>query len=131
MSSPVASSAHLRDIFAGQDFEAGSGVFCLVALVVVAMYTLLHHAAPLIDTRNLSIQQLTEHGSVVNSAAISADGKWIAYPMREGKRRVHVKQIATGSDVAVTSPEALSARVSVSLLTAITSTSPALATKPM
>jgi hypothetical protein len=27
--------------------------------------------------------------------------------MREGKRRVHVKQIATGSDVAVTPPEAL------------------------
>ena len=106
VSSPVASSAHLPASSPGRTLKLAAGVFCLLALVVVAMYTLLHHAAPLIDTRNLSIQQLTEHGSVVNSAAISADGKWIAYPMREGKRRVHVKQIATGSDVAVTSPEA-------------------------
>jgi eukaryotic-like serine/threonine-protein kinase len=86
--------------------KLAAGVACLLALVVVVMYTLLHRGAPIIDTRNLNIQQLTEHGGVVSAAAISADGKWIAYPMREGKRRVHVKQIATGSDVAVTPPEA-------------------------
>jgi len=83
-----------------------AGAVCLLALSTIVLYPFLHRAAPTIDTRNLNIQQLTEHGGVVSAAAISGDGKWIAYPMREGKRRVHVKQIATGSDVAVTPPEA-------------------------
>ncbi len=82
------------------------GVLCVLALASFVVYKLTRRSAPTIDTRNISIQQLTDHGGVVYAAAISGDGKWIAYPRREGKRSVHVKQIATGSDVAVTPPEA-------------------------
>jgi len=81
----------------------------VVALLVIAaafgLYKLLRPNAPTIDTRNLSIRQLTDHGQAVGFAAISADGKMFAYGRREGERSLRVKQIVTGSEVVVVPPQ--------------------------
>jgi eukaryotic-like serine/threonine-protein kinase len=84
-------------------------IAALVLLLVVAagfgVYKLLSRNAPVIDTRNISIRQLTDHGQAVGFAAISADGKMIAYGRREGERSLRVKQVQTGSEVTVVPPQ--------------------------
>jgi eukaryotic-like serine/threonine-protein kinase len=81
----------------------------VVALLLIAagfgIYKLFSHNAPAIDTRNLTIRQLTDHGQAVGFAAMSLDGKMIAYGRREGERSLRVKQIATGSEVTVVPPQ--------------------------
>ncbi|MFZ0803929.1 MAG: protein kinase [Terriglobales bacterium] len=80
----------------------------VVALVVAAAfgaYKFLNKSAPAIDTRNISIRPLTEHGQAVGFAAISGDGRLVAYGRREGERSLRVKQIVTGSEVIVVPPQ--------------------------
>ena len=81
----------------------------VVALLLIAagfgIYKLFGHNELLIDTRNLTIRQLTDHGQAVGFAAMSLDGKMIAYGRREGERSLRVKQIATGSEVTVVPPQ--------------------------
>ena len=85
------------------------GIAALVVLLVVAagfgIFKLLNHSAPAIDTRNINIRQLTDHGQAVGFAAISGDGKMIAYGRREGERSLRVKQVQTGSEVTVVPPQ--------------------------
>jgi serine/threonine protein kinase/Tol biopolymer transport system component len=84
------------------------GVVVMVALAVAAtfgVYKLLRRTAPAIDTRNLSIRPLTEHGQVVGFASISGDGRLIAYGRREGERSLRVKQVTTDSEVTVVPPQ--------------------------
>ncbi len=79
----------------------------LLALVLAAgfgIYKLIGRG-PTIDTRNINIRQLTEHGQAVGFASISADGKMIAYARREGERSLRVKQVQTGSEVVVVPPQ--------------------------
>jgi Tol biopolymer transport system component/predicted Ser/Thr protein kinase len=76
-----------------------AGVLLIAA--AFGVYKLLSKGTPTLDTRNISIRPLTEHGQVVGFAAISSDGKMIAYGRREGERSLRVKQIATGSEVTV------------------------------
>ncbi len=89
----------------------GQLVVAAVALVVVVIavafgaYKLLHKNAPAIDTRNMTIRPLTEHGQVIGFASISADGRLVAYGRREGERSLRVKQVATGSEVTVVPPQ--------------------------
>lgn len=81
----------------------------VLALIVVAgfgAYKLLNKSTPAIDTRNLNIRQLTENGQVTDFAAISPDGRFIAYGRREGERSLRVKQVATGSEVTVVPAQA-------------------------
>ena len=66
---------------------------------------LLNKGTPLIDTRNINIRPLTEHGQVTDFASISSDGHLVAYSRREGERSLRVKQIATGSEVTVVPAE--------------------------
>ncbi len=83
-------------------------VVALLALLAAAgfgVYKFLSHGAPSFDVRNLLIRPLTEDGRVTNFAAISADGRLLAYGKREGERSLRVKQIATGSEVTVVPPE--------------------------
>jgi serine/threonine protein kinase/Tol biopolymer transport system component len=83
-------------------------VAAVVVLLVAAgfgIYKLISHSSPAIDTRNINIRQLTDHGQVVNFAAVSADGKMIAYSRREGERSLRVKQVLTGSEVTVVPPQ--------------------------
>jgi eukaryotic-like serine/threonine-protein kinase len=54
-----------------------------------------------IDTKNIALRQLTDHGQAVIFAAISPDGRLVAYGKREANRSLRVKQIATGSEVVV------------------------------
>ncbi len=80
-----------------------------VALVIAGtfgVYKLLVHNAPALNGRNLTIQPLTDHGQVTNFAAVSSDGRLIAYGRREGERSLRVKQVATGSEVTVVPPQA-------------------------
>jgi serine/threonine protein kinase/Tol biopolymer transport system component len=80
----------------------------IVALAVAAVfgvYKLLSGNAPAIDTHNISIRPLTEHGQVIDFASISADGRLMAYGRREGERSLRVKQVATGSEVTVVPPQ--------------------------
>jgi Tol biopolymer transport system component/predicted Ser/Thr protein kinase len=87
-------------------------VFAIVALVLLlviaagfGIYKLFSHNGPAIDTRNISIRQLTDSGQAVGFAAISADGKMIAYGRRQGERSLQVKQVLTGSEVTVVPPQ--------------------------
>ncbi len=80
----------------------------LLVLVVAAafgVYKLLSKNAPAIDTRNLTIRPLTDHGQVTDFASISRDGRLMAYGRREGERSLRVKQVATGSEVTVVPPQ--------------------------
>jgi serine/threonine protein kinase/Tol biopolymer transport system component len=80
----------------------------IVLLLVAAgfgIYKLVSHSEPAIDTRNITIRQLTDHGQAVGFAAMSLDGKMIAYGRREGERSLRVKQTATGSEVMVVPPQ--------------------------
>jgi len=85
------------------------GIAVLVVLLLAAagfgIYKLLGEKRAAIDTRNMSIRQLTDHGQAIRLAAISRDGKMIAYGRREGERSLRVKQVATGSEVTVVPPQ--------------------------
>ena len=84
----------------------GAAVLALVVIAAVfGAYKLLSKSAPAIDTRNISIRPLTEHGQAVGFASISADGRLVAYARREGERSLRVKQVITGSEVTVVPPQ--------------------------
>jgi len=80
-------------------------VLVLVIAAAFGIFKLLSRSTPAIDTRNISIRPLTEHGQVTNFASISADGRLVAYGRREGERSLRVKQVATGSEVTVVPPQ--------------------------
>jgi serine/threonine protein kinase/Tol biopolymer transport system component len=108
-SSASASSSSV--LIAEAQRHKGKLVGAAVVLMFLAMaaafgaYELLHRNAPAIDTHNITIRQLTEHGQVVGFASISGDGRLVAYGRREGERSLRVKQVATGSEVTVVPPQ--------------------------
>jgi serine/threonine protein kinase/Tol biopolymer transport system component len=53
---------------------------------------------------NIALKQLTDHGQASLYAAISPDGRMLAYVKREGDRSLRVMQIATGGEVTVVPP---------------------------
>jgi eukaryotic-like serine/threonine-protein kinase len=81
-------------------------VLALVAAAGFGVYKLLNKNIPAIDTRNISIRPLTDHGQAIGFASVSSDGRLIAYGRREGERSLRVKQVFTGSEVTVVPPEA-------------------------
>jgi serine/threonine protein kinase/Tol biopolymer transport system component len=84
----------------------GTAVAVLAVVIAAAfgVYKLLARNAPSIDTRDISIRPLTDHGQAIG-ASISGDGRLLAYVRREGERSLRVKQIATGSEVTVVPPQ--------------------------
>jgi serine/threonine protein kinase len=107
-SASVSSSAVLMaEAKRNQGKLIGAAAVIVVLLIAVAFgaYKFLHKNASAIDTRNITIRQLTEHGQAVGFASISADGRLVAYGRREGERSVRVKQVATGSEVTVVPPQ--------------------------
>jgi serine/threonine protein kinase/Tol biopolymer transport system component len=80
-------------------------VLALVAAAAFGIYKVLSKNGPAIDTRNISIRPMTEHGQSNGMATISADGRLIAYGRREGERSLRVKQVTTGSEVTVVPPQ--------------------------
>jgi serine/threonine protein kinase/Tol biopolymer transport system component len=85
---------------------SGVLVLALVAATAFGVYKLLGKKAPSLDTHNISIRPLTDHGQAIGFASVSADGKLIAYARREGERSLRVKQVFTGSEVTVVPPKA-------------------------
>ena len=80
------------------------------ALVIAAgfgVYRFLGRNVPAIDTRNISIRLLTDHGQAADFASISGDGRLLAYGKTGGEHRLLVKQVVTGSEVTVTSQPGL------------------------
>ena len=55
------------------------------------------------NLQSMTVTRLTDNGKVID-AAMSPDGKWLAYVRRDNERSLWVKQIATGSDVQVLPP---------------------------
>ena len=84
---------------------AAAVVILLLAAAGFGIYKLFSRSGPAIDTRNISIRPLTEHGQAVGFAAISGDGRLVAYGRREGERSLRVKQVVTGSEVTVVPPQ--------------------------
>jgi serine/threonine protein kinase len=109
---PVAASTSSSSVLIAEA-QRHKGKLVGAALVVVLLltaaafgvYKLLNKSAPAIDTRNITIRQLTEHGQAVGFASISGDGRLVAYGRREGERSLRVKQVATGSEVTVVPPQ--------------------------
>ena len=107
--SGAASSSSVLIAEARRHKGAMFGTIGVVALLLVAagfgVYKFVGRTGPAIDTRNLSIRQMTDDGEGVGFAAISSDGKMIAYGRRQGERSLRVKQVATGSEVTVVPPQ--------------------------
>ena len=80
-------------------------VMALMAAATFGIYKLLGRDEPTVNTRNLAIRPLTDHGQAVGFASISPDGRFVAYSRREGERSLRVKQVATGSEVTVVPPQ--------------------------
>ena len=87
-------------------------VFGIVAVLIVLVagaafgtYKFFSRTAPAIDTGNIVIRPLTDHGQAINFASISADGKLVAYGRQEGERSLRVKQVVTGSEAMVVPPQ--------------------------
>ena len=81
------------------------GIVALALAAALGLYRVSKSSPTIINTRNLDIRPLTEHGQVTDFASISADGRLVAYGRREGERSLRVKQIATGSEVTVVPPQ--------------------------
>lgn len=80
-------------------------VLALVILAAFGVYKLLTRNSPTIDTHNIGIRPLTEHGQAIGFASISSDGRFVAYGRRDEERSLRVKQVATGSEVTVVPPK--------------------------
>ncbi len=84
----------------------GAGVVALVLLgAALAIWKFLPLARKPRPFEKASISRATENGKTVHSA-ISPDGRYVAYVLREGlERSLWVRQLATGSNVQVIAPE--------------------------
>jgi serine/threonine protein kinase/Tol biopolymer transport system component len=84
----------------------GVGITVVAIIGTLAIWRHGRSAGAGINTGNIVLRQLTEHGQAVTFAAISPDGRLVAYGKREGNRSLRVKQIATGSEVTVVPQQA-------------------------
>jgi eukaryotic-like serine/threonine-protein kinase len=102
-SEPSSSSALVAEArrHKGTLVAAVVAVLALAILAAFGGYKLLTRNAPTIDSHNISVRPLTEHGQAIGFASISSDGSLVAYGRREGERSLRVKQVATGSEVTV------------------------------
>jgi eukaryotic-like serine/threonine-protein kinase len=89
-------------------YWAGAGIALLLVLVLLARYVWFrfHSPAPTpYAFEQMAISQLTTSGDV-GPAAISPDGKWLAYVVNGTQESVWIRQMATGSAVQVAPPSA-------------------------
>ena len=71
------------------------------------LYTLTARRSEL-NLQNMKIVRLTQSGKAAD-VAISPDGKYVVYVLREGEMQsLNVRQVATGSDVQILPPDAVS-----------------------
>jgi len=81
-----------------------AGGIAVLAVVAGAAYKLMTRPRGF-NLQNMKIVQVTDSGRA-RQAAISADGRYVVYVLREGeKQSLWVRQVATGSDVQVLAPD--------------------------
>jgi Tol biopolymer transport system component/tRNA A-37 threonylcarbamoyl transferase component Bud32 len=81
-----------------------AAVVLLLAIAGTAAYKFLNRPRGF-NTQNMRMVQVTDSGKA-EMAAISADGRYVVYVLRDGERRsLWVRQVATGSDVQVLAPD--------------------------
>lgn len=84
---------------------AAVALLALLAAASVGIYKLVAPPAmPPINPLKMTVSKVTDNGHAL-SAAISPDGRYTAYEYRDAMRSLHVKQLATGSDVVVVPPQ--------------------------
>jgi DNA-binding winged helix-turn-helix (wHTH) protein/Tol biopolymer transport system component len=86
--------------------SAASALVALGALAGVILH-LFQNSGPTVDPLKMTVRRITEDGRITSGVAISRDGRYAAYVTRAGKggnRSLHVKQLASGSDVEVVAP---------------------------
>ena len=102
-SSPSSGSILVADARRHRGIAAGiiAALFLLLVAGGIGVHKLLRRSTPPIDTHDIAIRQLTDDQHVVESgAAVSTDGRWMAYARRDAdKRSLKVQQILTGSEV--------------------------------
>ena len=80
-------------------------VVVLIAAASVGIYRLIARpSAPPLNPLKMTVSKVTDNGHAL-SAVISPDGRYAAYEYRDAERSLHVKQLATGSDVVVVPPQ--------------------------
>ena len=89
----------------GSIIGIGLVVLTVLAAAGFAVYKLAIRRVPSFDVHNLVIRPVTDHGQVTAFAAISPDGRLLAYERRERERSLRVKQVATGSEVIAVPPQ--------------------------
>jgi Tol biopolymer transport system component/DNA-binding winged helix-turn-helix (wHTH) protein len=83
------------------------GVSILAVLAVVAVAVLLKPGRRRNewDLQAMKLSRVTQSGNAVN-VTISPDGHYVVYALREGEKQgLHVRQVATGSDVEILPPD--------------------------
>jgi len=78
-------------------------VIALIAGASIGLFKWLGHTTIPFDAQKMKITRATQHGHAVY-AAISPDGKYVAYVRREGDRSLWVKSVATASHIQVIPP---------------------------
>ena len=77
------------------------GMVLLLSAAGFGVYKLVNRGGQAIDTRNITIRPLTDHGEAIDFASISPDGRLVAYGRQGAERSLRVKQVVTGSEVIV------------------------------
>jgi eukaryotic-like serine/threonine-protein kinase len=105
-SSSVAASVSSAKVPAAPGSRRGLIFAAIAAVLIVAGVAawMFYPRRPSINPQNIVFAPITENGQVVKSI-ISPDGKLLAYVLRGKERSLHVKQIATGSDVEIIPPQ--------------------------
>jgi len=87
-------------------FGAGAVAFVAITVVVGQRVGLFSRVPPSRPFEAITLKKLTDTGKVV-AAAISPDGRYLAYSQVDERNRsgVWVRQIQTGSDVAIVPPD--------------------------
>jgi Tol biopolymer transport system component/DNA-binding winged helix-turn-helix (wHTH) protein len=82
------------------------GVFMLAGLAVAgALLSRLSRRSSGWDLQTMKLSRVTQSGNAGN-VAISPDGRYVVYALVEGEKQgLNVRQVATGSDVQILSPE--------------------------
>jgi WD40-like Beta Propeller Repeat len=76
-------------------------LLCLFVAAAVGVYQSVIHGHPAMDIQQMTIHRITQDGNA-ETAAISPDGKLVAYTRRDKDRlSLVVKQLATGGEVTV------------------------------
>ena len=104
--SPVSEATERRPVSRRLKLLLG-GVSGLAVLAVVALAVLPKPSRRSYewDLQAMKLSRLTQGGNAVN-AAISPDGHYVVYALREGEKQgLNVRQVATGSDVQILRPD--------------------------